>query len=167
MRHGAPAARPAASASPGGRPLRARLPLAPPTVIVTTGFCNDARSSSVCASIRSKRVGPYASSTQRTALDWFRLSVPSNVPGGASAATAARCPPADVPHRQMRSGSSPCAPAFAFSHRTAVRTSSTLAGNVIAGVRRYSIDAIANPSCAKYRLKSGPVVRVPPDHPPP
>ena len=89
------------------------------------------------------------------------------MPRGDNAATAARCPPADVPQIAMRSGSSANRPAFARSQRTAVFTSSTLAGNVTDGVSRYSIDAIAKPSCAKKRLKSGPVVRVPPLQPPP
>ena len=90
------------------------------------------------------------------------------MPRGDNAATAARCPPADVPQIADVIPASSDKPARVRA-QPANRGLHVLdvAGNVTDGVSRYSIDAIAKPSCAKKRLKSGPVVRVPPLQPPP
>ena len=54
------------------------------------GDCSVGRSLSVCASITSNFVGPYASSTHCTALDVRQVVVALERALGASAATAAR-----------------------------------------------------------------------------
>ena len=66
--------------------------------------CSVAFSCSVCASIGRERRRPVGVEHALHGARLVRLSSPSNVPRGASAATAARCPPADVPQRPMRSG---------------------------------------------------------------
>ena len=59
--------------------------------------------------------------------------------GGASvtsAERAARWPPADAPHRYLRSGSTPSSPACACSHRSASTMSSSCAGAIASALKR-------------------------------
>ena len=77
------------------------------------------------ASSSKKSVGPKPSPTA-----WTLVSPRGSLGSPMAPASAARCPPADVPHVPIRAGSRPNTAAFARSHRIASCTSSIWAGKV-------------------------------------